>query len=137
MALAIPKTILAWLDAQPEQVTCAACGEAGSRHTRMAGFRFSTRQFYCAVGPCAEQRCIEYAAGRKAVLLARPKDCARCGKRPHTFLVAGWRLCGRCKTATMREHHQAQAKAGVLAIFATAPLVNTSTWATQNGRSAP
>ena len=65
---------------------------------------------------------------RKAELAQRPADCQRCGRRPHTYLLAGLSLCGRCKTLTLTEHHQALAKAGHLAIFAQGLLVDTSQW---------
>lgn len=70
-------------------------------------------------------------AARKAELDERPKDCQRCARRPHTWIYGPYRLCGRCKTATEREHHAAAAGAGTLAIFATSPLVDTSAWAGQ------
>lgn len=72
-------------------------------------------------------------AERKAQLAARPKDCQRCGRRPHTWTFGPYRLCGRCKTLTAREHSAQSAQHGVLAIFATAPLVDTATWATPKG----
>lgn len=68
-------------------------------------------------------------AARQVELASRPNDCARCGLRPHTWTVGPWRLCGRCKTATMREHYGKSARLGVLAMVATVPLVDTSTWA--------
>ena len=79
--------------------------------------------------PCWNTSVFARRAERKAQLAARPKDCARCGARPHTWTYGGFKLCGRCKTATAQEHGRALAKAGALAIFATAPLVDTSSWA--------
>jgi hypothetical protein len=87
---------------------------------------------YCT--DCHNRRYYERRAARKAQLAARPKDCVRCGKRPHTWTLAGWKLCGPCKTATLREHHVAASGAGFLGLLATSPMVDTSGWA---GRQAP
>jgi hypothetical protein len=65
----------------------------------------------------------------KARRQAEPKDCMRCAKHAHRWNYGGYRLCGRCKTLTEREHHRAAAQHGALAMFATALLVNTDTWA--------
>lgn len=70
-----------------------------------------------------------HKTARKAELAARPKDCVRCGVRTHTCTYHVWRLCGRCLTATRREHAIACSRAGLLSIFATAPMVDTATWA--------
>ncbi|HAM56246.1 MAG TPA: hypothetical protein DCQ64_12935 [Candidatus Rokubacteria bacterium] len=78
---------------------------------------------------CANAAGLAYRAARKAELAGRPKDCARCGEKPHAYTLAGWKLCRNCKVATMREHHRAAAKWGILAMTATAPMVDTSTWA--------
>lgn len=56
----------------------------------------------------------------------------RCGQKPHTYIVGNAKLCGRCKTATEKEHNANLAKAGTLAIFAPGLLVNTDTWAYHN-----
>ena len=82
---------------------------------------------------CANAAHAAWRAERKAQLAARPKDCARCGARPHTYFYGGHKLCGRCLTATKREHGRAMGNAGTLAIFATGLLVDTSAWAA-NGR---
>jgi hypothetical protein len=66
---------------------------------------------------------------RKAQLACRPNDCDRCGKRPHTYTYAQYRLCGRCLAATRREHNQAMARAGSLAIFDIGLMMDTKTWA--------
>lgn len=66
---------------------------------------------------------------RKAQLAERPNDCMRCGQKPHTWTLAGAKLCGRCKTAVKQEHTRNLAKAGTLGIFAQGLLVNTDTWA--------
>ena len=84
---------------------------------------------------CGNAARLAYRYARKAELAARPKDCHRCGARPHTFILAGFQLCGRCKTATRREHHRAQAAAGPLGLFATGLLVNTSSWAIRRSQS--
>ena len=55
--------------------------------------------------------------------------CQRCGTKPHRWQYGGYLLCGRCKTQTEKEHHRAVAGHGVLGIFATRPLVDTTTWA--------
>jgi hypothetical protein len=78
---------------------------------------------------CCNAAKMAHKAARKAELANRPKDCYRCGLKPHTFLVAGWKLCGTCKKLTMMEHNKSASKAGVLALFATAPMVDTTTWA--------
>ena len=65
----------------------------------------------------------------KARRQAEPKDCMRCGNHPHRWNYGGYQLCGRCKTATEREHNKALAGHGVLGIFATQLLVKTDTWA--------
>jgi len=107
----------------------------------------------CAGGSCAEEKTSEVrlAAGRmikvctdcwnrhvyarrqarKEQIARRPKDCARCAARPHTWTYAGYQLCGRCKKATMREQHTATAKLGDLAILAGlsgATLFDTKDW---------
>ena len=68
-------------------------------------------------------------AARKAQLAERPNDCDRCGQKPSRWTYGRYALCGRCKTATEREHYKALANAGALGIFATSLLVNTDTWA--------
>jgi len=78
---------------------------------------------------CGNDAQAAYRAQRKAELAARPKDCARCGARPHTWTYGGYKLCGRCKTLTAREHSRAMAQAGTLAIFATGLLTDTKGWA--------
>lgn len=83
---------------------------------------------------CANAAGVAYRAARKAELAARPKDCVRCGAKPHAYIVANWKLCRTCKVATMREHHQAAGRAGVFALFATAPMVNTSSWAARRAQ---
>lgn len=67
-------------------------------------------------------------AARKAQLAERPNDCARCAAKPHTHNYGGHLLCGRCLTATKKEHNKNLAKAGALSIFATHLLVNTAAW---------
>lgn len=70
-------------------------------------------------------------AARKEHLAKRPKDCARCAKRTHTFIYAGHRLCGRCKTQTAREQAAGMAKLGDLTILASlsgATLFETKDW---------
>ncbi len=66
---------------------------------------------------------------RKAQLDARPRDCMRCGRHPHTCVVwYQYKLCGRCWRAVRVEHNKALAAAGALAIFATSPLWDFKTW---------
>lgn len=85
---------------------------------------------------CWNQSCRMRKQARKLELDARPKDCDRCGLRPHRCIYAGYKLCGRCKTATEREHNQGLAQAGVFAICATGLLVDTSHWAGRQARAA-
>jgi hypothetical protein len=73
-------------------------------------------------------------AARKAQLAERPKDCERCGRRPHTWTYGPYRLCGRCKTATAGEHHRAAAPHGILGMLAVEPLVDTAAWAVDTRR---
>ena len=123
-------------DAQPlthEAINAAmveifrACDEeTGPRDAALLDM--ATGTYLRACGRCG------HAAGkvrrrlRKLQLAARPRDCARCGRKPSTWTLAGWKLCGRCKTATAREHARAMAEAGALAIFATA-CSSTPAWA--------
>jgi hypothetical protein len=72
-------------------------------------------------------------AAREAQLACRPNDCERCGKKPHTYTYGPYRLCGRCRIATEREHYQSIVRGGALAIFATGVMVNTENWATRKG----
>ena len=67
-------------------------------------------------------------AARKAQLAERPNDCARCAAKPHAYEYGGHLLCGRCLTATKKEHNRNLAKAGPLSIFATHLLINTPDW---------
>jgi hypothetical protein len=68
-------------------------------------------------------------AAEKAQRAAEPKDCQRCAAKPVRWTYGGYRLCGRCKTTTQKEHQHAAAQAGVFGLFAQAPLVDTTTWA--------
>lgn len=115
----------------PEQIM-RACYHDGPRDSyyKTPGGETITACWRCgnAAGEVSRQQ-------RKAQLAARPKDCQRCGQRPHTWTYGGFRLCGRCKTATEREHNLALSRAGVLGIFATRPLVDTSGWAARQGRT--
>jgi hypothetical protein len=85
-----------------------------------------TRMVCCA---CWNAHVYARRAADKARREAEPKDCQRCARKPVRWNYGGYRLCGRCKTATEKEHYQHAAKAGVLAIFATAPMVDTREWA--------
>ena len=67
-------------------------------------------------------------AARKAQLAERPNGCDRCAAKPHTYEYGGYRLCGKCFSATKAEHNRNLAAAGVLAIFATHLLVDTRQW---------
>ena len=98
--------------------------------------RVGREQLYACLA-CANAAGQAWREDRKAQLAARPRDCDRCGLRPHTWTVAGYRLCGRCKTTTMREHHRESAKHGLLAIFATEPLVDTRQWAARARQETP
>ena len=80
---------------------------------------------------CWNRHAYARRAARKEQLAARPKDCARCAARPHTWTYAGHRLCGRCKTKTAREQAASTAKLGDLAILAGlsgARLFTTDDW---------
>ena len=61
--------------------------------------------------------------------------CDRCGKRPWSWYVAGYKLCGYCKVAAVKEHRRNLAgggpnMAGFNAILAGDRLiVDVSTWA--------
>jgi hypothetical protein len=71
-------------------------------------------------------------AARKQALAewrATLPKCQRCGKRAGNWQVGPWHLCGRCKSATEREHYRNLAQAGGMAIFAAGPCVDTSKWA--------
>ena len=109
----------------PEQIM-RACDHEGPRD---GYFRAANGEQVRACWRCGNAAGDAYRRQRKAELAARPKDCQRCARRPHTWTYAGFRLCGRCKTAAAREHGQAMNHAGSLAIFATGLLVDTSTWA--------
>jgi len=116
----------AWIDREHLAVATAddifrSCQHAGSRDAWLGSLR--------ACWQCGNAAIYTGRVLRRLELAALPKDCDRCGERPHTFTVAGFKLCGRCKTAAMREHSAAMARAGSLAIFATSLLVDTSTWA--------
>lgn len=116
----------AWIDrdyltvATPDDVF-RACQHPGPRDAWLGDLRACWR--------CGNAAIFSGRVLRRLALHARPSDCARCAARPHTFTVAGFKLCGRCKTATMKEHAAAMAQAGALAIFATSLLADTSTWA--------
>lgn len=73
-------------------------------------------------------------AARRAQLAERPNDCDRCAAKPHAYEYGGYRLCGRCLTATKAEHNRSLAAAGALAIFATRPLIDTQRWAGRQRR---
>ena len=83
---------------------------------------------------CFNSQVYARRAARKAQLAERLPDCDRCAAKPHTCTYGGYRLCGRCLTATKKEHNTNANKAGVLAIFATRLMVNTGEW---KGRIAP
>lgn len=103
--------------------TCDRC--KGQRDRNHMSRQRNGENLCCA---CIDAHNTAWRAARKAQLAARPKDCDRCGARPHTYTYAQYRLCGRCLTATKREHFKACAKARALAIFATEPLVDTKNW---------
>lgn len=86
---------------------------------------------------CSAQYQAEYAAIRADELRESKPACDRCGK-PHaaTWNVAEFHLCGRCKTATMREHAANTHRAGALAMSATRPVVNYDDWHTFKARRA-
>ena len=109
----------------PQETILRACVHPTGR----ADVRVGPGQYVDVCSTCWNRSVAAYRQERKAQLAARPRDCARCGVRPHRWRVAGYRLCGRCKTVTMREHHQETARHGPLAIFATGLMVDTSTWA--------
>lgn len=72
-------------------------------------------------------------AARKVELAAIRADkppCQRCGLKPVTWTYGPYKLCGRCKTATAREHSQKAASAGFIGLLAHGgPMVDTSQWA--------
>ena len=112
-------------------LACADCGRRDTRHYVQPQHPYwaGGREDVARCGDCLNAINVQMRAERKTQLAGRPKDCARCGTRPHTWRYAGWKLCGRCYTATRREHATASGAARVFAIFATAPMVDTSTWA--------
>lgn len=138
------RALLRWWDEQARRfgpgatLTCADCGRIDSYHYVQPQHPFFAdgREDVARCGECLGKIQAQRRSERRAQLAARAKDCVRCAVRPHTFIYGGWRLCGRCKTATMREHHAAQATAGALAIFATAPLVDTRGWASHRASVA-
>lgn len=71
-------------------------------------------------------------AARKAELKAEKATrlvCCRCGKKPYSWMLANYPVCGTCKKATISEHNQAVTKCGSLAIFAGGQmLANTAAW---------
>ncbi len=67
----------------------------------------------------------EYKRQQKA---QEKPDCHRCGKKPHRYLLAQYKLCAACKKATLQEHEVHAARAGFLALGA-GLLCDTSTWA--------
>ena len=126
------RQLLAWWDAQPKGPrTCTDCGRVDSssyvqpQHPYWSG----GVEGIALCGNCIGRRSDKRRADRKAQLAQRPKDCARCGARPHRWIYGSFRLCGRCLTATKREHSRAMAAAGTLGIFATGLLVDTRGWA--------
>ena len=131
------RALIAWWTAKGKTfapgtlLACSDCGKVDSpayvqpQHPFYAGGRDDIAR----CGDCIDARNRLARAARKAALAGRPKDCDRCQVHPHTYIYGGYRLCGRCKTATTREHTEALATAGALGIFATSLLVDTSTWA--------
>lgn len=126
------RELLRWWDAQPKgERTCADCGRVDSdayvqpQHPYYAEGRTDVAR----CGDCINKRNLAHRTARKTDLAQRPKDCARCATRPHTFTYGGFRLCGRCLTLTKREHAKAVAHAGAFAIFAEGLLIDTSAWA--------
>ena len=135
--MATNRALLSWYERKvaeygPDAIlTCADCGRQDRHHyvqPQHPSFA-EGREDVALCGACIGARNVRYRAERKALLAARPKDCDRCGARPHTWRVAGWKLCGPCKTATMREHAAAASRVGWLAMTATEPMVDTRGWA--------
>lgn len=104
-----------------------ACRHDGPRESQIRDRATGTTVYACH--NCGNAAIMAHRAARKLELAARPKDCQRCGRKPHTWNYGGYRLCGTCKKLTAREHFTQAAKHGALAIFATSPLVDTSSWA--------
>lgn len=110
----------------PEEIF-RACDHAGPRDAELK--RSTTGETLRACWQCGNAAIGAHRAMRKAQLAARPKDCARCGKRPHTYTWGGYRLCGGCLRVTRAEHQTNAARAGVMALFATGAMISTTDWA--------
>lgn len=104
-----------------------ACDHAGPRDAELK--RSTTGETLRACWQCGNAAIGAHRAMRKAQLAARPKDCARCGRKPHTYTWGGYRLCGACLRVTRAEHQANAAKAGVFALFATGAMISTAGWA--------